>query len=359
MPKKPPARKTTNKHKRGRGVTAVPRAARLEEVARMAGVSPITVSRALRNPGIVAEETRGRIAQAVKKIGYVRNLNAGALASRKTTTIGIIVPTIMDIGFSEAIHGFYDTLGEHAYQLLLGVSDYSEEEEERLVRDFLAHRAAGLILTGVSHGPEVRRMLTGMAVPTVEFWGLTQSPIDLCVGYSNIDAAYAMTRHLVRLGYRKIAFVSPLIGAAMRDSDRTRDRRDGHRKALRDSGLGVDEGLFASGRLDFQSGAASLVELMEKRPDVEAIFFGNDVMAAGALMECQKRGWAVPKKVAIAGFGDSDLATVVQPALTTVRIPRHDMGKRAAELLLERIGGNTRVPKIVDLGFDVIQREST
>ena len=325
----------------------------------MAGVSPITVSRALRNPGIVAEETRGRISQAVKKTGYVRNLNAGALASRKTTTIGIIVPTIMDPGFAEAIQGFYDTLGAHDYQLLLGVSDYSEEEEERLVRDFLAHRAAGLILTGVSHGPEVRRMLTGMAVPTVEFWGLSQTPIDLCIGFSNADAAHAMTRHLIRLGYKKIAFVSPLIGAAMRDNDRTRDRRKGHRQALREAGLEVDEALFASGRLDFQSGAAALVELMERRPDVEAIFFGNDVLAAGALMECQKRGWAVPGKIAIAGFGDSDLATVIQPALTTVRVSRHAMGKRAAELLLERIGGNRRVPRIVDLGFDVIQREST
>lgn len=325
----------------------------------MAGVSPITVSRALRNPEIVAEETRGRIAQAVKKIGYVRNFNAGALASRKTTTIGIIVPTIMDVGFAEVIHGFYDTMGERNYQLLLGVSDYSEEDEERLVRDFLAHRAAGLILTGIAHGPEVRRMLTGMGVPTVEFWGLSQTPIDLCVGYSNTDAAYAMTRHLVRLGYKKIAFVSPLIGPLMRDNDRTRDRREGYRKALRDSGLTIDEGLFTSGRLDFQSGATALVELMGKRPDIEAIFFGNDVMAAGALMECQKRGWAVPDKVAIAGFGDSDLATVVQPALTTVRTPRHAMGKRAAELLLERIGGNTKVPKVVDMGFDVIQREST
>ena len=358
MARKASNRKPLGKRKRN-GETGAPRAARLEEVARMAGVSPITVSRALRNPDIVAEETRGRIARAVKKIGYVRNFNAGALASSKTTTIGIIVPTIMDIGFSEAISGFYDTLGEHEYQLLLGVSDYSEDEEERLVRDFLAHRAAGVILTGVSHGPEVRRLLTGMVVPTVEFWGLTQNPIDLCIGFSNFDAAYAMTRHLARLGYKKIAFVSPLIGAAMRDSDRTRDRREGHRKALRDSRLGVDKSLFASGRLDFQSGAATLVELLEKRPDIDAIFFGNDVMAAGALMECQKRGWQVPKKVAIAGFGDSDLSTIVQPALTTVRIPRHTMGKRAAELLLERIAGNAQVPKIVDLGFDVIQREST
>lgn len=358
MARKSPSRKQVRKRKRGADDGA-PRAARLEEVARMAGVSPITVSRALRNPGIVAEETRLRIAQAVKKIGYVRNLNAGALASRKTTTIGIIVPTIQDVSFAEVIHGFYDTLAEHNYQLLLGVSDYTEEDEERLVRDFLSHRTAGLILTGVSHGPEVRRMLTAMAVPTVEFWGLSQTPIDLCVGYSNFDAAYAMTRHLLRLGYKKIAFVSPLIGSAMRDNDRTRDRRMGHRKALADSGMPVDESLFATGRLDFQSGAAALVELMGKRPDIEAIFFGNDVMAAGALMECQKRGWAVPEKVAIAGFGDSELAIVVQPALTTVRTPRHAMGKRAAELLLERIGGNAQLPKVVDMGFDVIQRDST
>ena len=137
MASKPPTRKPLRKRKRG-DEAGPPRAARLEEVARMAGVSPITVSRALRNPDIVAEETRGRIAQAVKKIGYVRNFNAGALASRKTTTIGIIVPTIMDVGFAEVVHGFYDTMGEHNYQLLLGVSDYSEEVEERLVRDLRA-----------------------------------------------------------------------------------------------------------------------------------------------------------------------------------------------------------------------------
>lgn len=327
------------------------RRARIEDVAKAAGVSAITVSRALREPHRVAEETRRAVLRAVSRLGYVPDLVAGALASYRSRVIGAIVPTIAGAMFADTVQGMSDALHAEGYQLLLGAHGYDLAAELALVQAFIGRRADGLILTGVQHAPATRRILAVAAVPVVETWDIGRAPLDMTVGFSNFRAARAMAEHLVARGYRRLAFVS----GPLRAHDRSRPRRDGFRAGA--GGMPLVELHMASGS-DMRSGANAIVELMAREAKVEAAFFVNDTMAAGALMECTRRGWPMPGRVAIAGFGDFEVAAAVAPALTTVRISGYEIGRRAALMLTARLAGKEVPPATVDLGFEIVARDS-
>jgi LacI family transcriptional regulator, gluconate utilization system Gnt-I transcriptional repressor len=328
---------------------------RMDEVARVAGVSAITVSRVLNHPGKVAETTRQRVWSAIEGTGYVPNLLAGGLASSRTRTIGVIIPTIINSIFADKIQGMADRLGAENYHLLLANSGYSLEVECQLVAALLAQRASGLVITGVHHAARTRQLLKRSGTPVVETWTRSAKPIDMLVGFSNEEAAYAMVRHLARAGYRKVG----LVCAPTRDNDRALGRLKGYRRAVRDCGLVTDARLEREAAFSLHNGASALVSLVEEHPDMDAIFFANDILAAGGLFECARRGWAVPDRLGIAGFDDVDLAAQIVPALTTVRIPRYEIGARAAELILARLAGRQPTETIVDLGFEIIARQST
>lgn len=323
---------------------------RMVDVARLAGVSAMTVSRALRQPDRVSPETRRRVTRAIGRVGYVPDLVAAGLASQRTGVIAIIVPTLADSIFSDTVQGAADVLRERGYQLVVGDSGYSEAEEERLTAALLGRRPDGLILTGVDHRPRARRLLDAAAIPVVETWALTPRPLDSVVGFSNADAGYAMARHLVREGYRHIGFVG--------GSDRRAvQRRAGCAAALREAGRTlVHETARAPVRM--RRGAECLERLLRREPRLDAVFFASDILAAGALFACQRRGWKVPERIALAGVGDFDVAAEVVPPLTTVRIPRHEMGRRAASVLLDRIEGRAAPGVVVDVGFEIVPRAS-
>lgn len=323
---------------------------RIQDVAKAAGVSAITVSRALRQPERVAQPTRAAVQRAIDRLGYVPDLVAGALASRKSRVVGAIVPTIAGAMFADTVQGMSDALHGEGYELLLGAHGYDLAEEQALVQAFVGRRADGLILTGAQHAPETRRLLAAAGAPVVETWDLGRRPIDMTVGFSNFRAAKAMARHLVERGYRRIAFVS----GVLRGHDRSRPRRDGFRAGLSGGPASLLE-LQAAGA-DMRGGAAAIVELLARRPDLDAAFFVNDVMAAGALLECRRRGWAAPGRIAIAGFGDFEVAEAA--GLTTVRISGYEIGRRAALMLAARLSGQTVSPATVDLGFEIVARES-
>lgn len=327
--------------------------ARIQDVAKAAGVSAITVSRALREPERVAQRTRAAVLQAIERLGYVPDLVAGALASRKSRVVGAVVPTIAGAMFADTVQGMSDALRDEGYQLLLGAHGYDLAAEQSLVQAFLGRRADGLILTGAQHAPGTRRLLAAAAVPVVETWDLGRNPLDMTVGFSNFRAAKAMAEHLVARGYRRIAFVS----GPLRGYDRSRARRDGFRAGLARGPARFLE-LHVPGPTGMRAGAEAIAALLARDPEVDAAFFVNDVMAAGALMECQRRGWAVPQRVAIAGFGDFEVAAATSPALTTVRISGYEIGRRAALMLAARLAGRDVGPRTVDLGFEVVARES-
>ena len=336
-----------------RGARAGHAAVRIEDVARLAGVSAITISRTLNKPETVSEATRKLVWAAIEETGYIPNLLAGGLASRRTRTIGVIIPTIVNSIFADKVQGMTDVLHEAGYQLLLANSGYSPEAESALVAAFLAQRPSGLVLTGVTHSERTRRLMANSDVPIVETWAMADAPFDMLVGFSNRDASHAMTRYLAGRGHRRIAFVS----APVLNNDRAAERLRGYREALRDHGLEVDPALIREAFFTLENGARAFAELAGAG-GVDAVFFANDVLAAGGLFEAARRGIRVPDDIAIAGFDDIDLAAQVMPALTTVRIPRYEIGAEAARLLLARIAGEAEAPARVDLGYGIVVRQS-
>jgi LacI family gluconate utilization system Gnt-I transcriptional repressor len=327
----------------------------VRDVARLADVAPITVSRALSFPDSVAPATRQRIMEAVSSLGYIPNRVAGSLSSNQTRLIGAIIPTFQSSVATEFTGGMATVLRSRGYQLLLGGSNFSVEEEESLILEFLSRRADGIYLTGTTHTERASRMLRESRVPVVEIASLDGEPIDMVVGFSNVDASFAMMRHLAECGYRKVAFFS----LPTKDNERQRGRIAGYRRGVETFGLDPDPALMAEVPMDLASATRSLGELLERRPDAEALFCGGDLLAIGALFECQRRGLRVPEDFGIAGFDDIDLAGFMQPGLTTVHLPHQTLGARAAELLLDRIAGKPVAGSIVDMGFEIVVRGST
>jgi LacI family transcriptional regulator, gluconate utilization system Gnt-I transcriptional repressor len=327
---------------------------RLVDVAQAAGVSTMTVVRVLRAPSKVADATRERVERVLKRTGYTPDLTARGLASNRTGLIAAIVPLLTNSLIAEIMQGLTDVLAPHDHHLLLGASGFSAAHEEALVRAFLSRRVDGLYLTGLIHTPETVRMLKRAGIPVVEGGNLGSDPIDMVVGYSNVRAAREVTRHLIERGYDPIGY----IGAHPADNDRARDRRRGYEAALSAARLRRDASLCIETSLDIAAGAAAMAALLDRRPDVRAVFCSADAIAVGAMHECQRRGLAIPARIAIAGFDDLPIASHVSPPLTTVRIPRYEIGRCAGTLLCDRLAKRPVRRRVVDTGYALIERQS-
>lgn len=330
--------------------------ARMKEVALRAKVSAMSVSRALRSPDQVSPETLRRVQKAVREMGYVPNRLAGALkAPSRTQLAAAIVPSLQNSLFSGTIQGLTETLRKNGINLMLGDSHYSHQEEESLITAFLAHRPCGLVLHDTVHTAGAKRLLRNAGVPVIEVGNLISRPVDLVVSYSNFAAAKAMTDYLIERGYRQLAFV----GLPSADNERSRERQRGFRAALAEAKLSFDETHLIETDGSFERGAQALVRLVGMNPKVDAIFFTGGVGPVGAMMECARRGWEVPKKVAIAAFDDWAVSRLFKTPITALDIPRYQIGERAAELMLRRLDGDqSRLPPI-DVGFRIIERQST
>lgn len=328
--------------------------ARMHDVAEAAGVSLMTVSRALREPQRLSKATLARVMEAVQRLGYVPNHMASNLASSRSSVVGQIVPSINNSFYSETVDGTSEVLRAEGLALLIGNSGYSLQDEEALIGAFLAQRVCGLILHNTEHSPGALQMLQRARVPVVETGDLPEAPIDMAVSYSNFEAARAMTLHLAERGYRHIGLVSLDTSINRRAAERQR----GYLVALQSLGLHPDPLLMREVAMGLDSGAQAMVDIVTRQPEVDAIFFSGDVLAVGALFEAQRRGWAVPGRLAIAAFDDLSIMQHTVPSLTSMRLPRREIGRRSAQALLQRMRGNTE-PVRVDLGFEVSPREST
>lgn len=328
---------------------------KMSDIARHAGVSPMTVSRALRDPASVSEKMRRKVDAAVQEYSYLPNRIAGSLSSKRSNVVGLIVPSIRNSLYANMIQAISDVLRANGFHLMIADSGHRLDDEEALVSAMLAQRVCGLVLHNTRHNKRVRDLVAKTGVPVIETGNLPTQPLDMAVSYSNYEAARAMTAHLGRLGYRKIGFVT----LPLRDNDRSQARRRGYFAALKELGLPLDPSLVLEAAGGFSEGADSLVRLIQTHPGLDAGFFAGDVLAIGALFECQRRGWAVPGRVAIASFDDLDLLRHAVPAVTTLRIPRQEIGRRSAELLVNRLLGAPPEHVRIDVGFEVVQREST
>lgn len=327
-------------------------AARMREVAELAGVSRMTVSRALNEPGKVKEELRQRVLEAVRELGYVHNHLARNLSSQRSNVVGLVLPSLENSIFAQTVKGISDHFRPRGFQLMLAEAADDPEDEERVISAFLAQRVGGLILHSTRHTPATLRMLKSTGIPVVETGDLPDNPIDMVASYSNYEAAKAMTQHLVRLGYRSIAL------ASLANNPRARERQKGFADALAELGASFSSERLIEVSRGIGGGAEAVSYLAQRLPDTDALFCAGDVLAIGALLECNRRNWSVPKRLAIASFDDVEIMRYVAPAMTCLKLPRYDIGRRSAEMLTARMQGAEIAVKHLNLGFEIMQRAS-
>lgn len=337
---------------RGGGAAAAG-AVTMTTVGRMAGVSQVTVSRALSDPTKVSPETLARIREAIRATGYVPNALAGALASRKSNLIAALVPSFTNIVYSSLLHGFSEIMRENGYQIMLSETGHDPEHEQALIETHLGRRPDGVLLTGVHHAPGTRRMLIGSGVPVVEIWDLSETPIDCCIGFSHGAAGQAAAEFAVKAGYRRAATVAA--GDA-----RARRRRDSFARGFaKMTGTDLSAVDYPAGSATLAQGRAALADLIDRQGFMHGVVFcSSDQTAHGVLIEAAARGLHVPDQIAVIGFGDQDFAAHTHPALTTVRVDRAALGEAAAGALLSRFHGGAGGESVIDLGFHLIQRGS-
>jgi len=332
----------------------------MADVARHAGVSAMTVSRALKSEGAVTPETRDRILKAVQDLGYVLDLSAGALSSKKTGFVSVLIPSLNNSNFSDTVQGITEALDSEGMQVLIGTTTYSRLREEQVIETMLQRRPEGIIVTGGTHTPRARAILNQAAIPVIETWDLPAAPIDHVVGFSNAATIEDMMARLMFRGYRRIAFIEGEHG----EDTRGQDRRAGYERAV--LALGLDRSCVISvGRppVTIEQGGEALVRLVDAWPEVEAVICVSDLSAFGAIMECHRRGWDVPGRIAIAGFGDFEVARHCWPSITTVSVGSRNIGRKAGTLMLEAIRANHQgrplSPRIVNIPHTIIERDST
>jgi len=326
----------------------------VREIAKRAGVAPMTVSRVLSNPDIVSAQTREKVLKAIDQTGFVPNRIASSMRGNGRM-IGTVVPPLINSGIAEQVQGMSDECHENGYSMLLVQGEFAPEDEEHSIRTLVGWRPAGFVLQSFVQSETARMLLQNSSAPVVEISEIKgRKPIDMVVGISNFETAYAMTMHLAAKGYKRIGFVStPIHG-----NDRLQQRRIGYHAALKEIGIKEHTNMEVEMPLTAQGGADALIQLTERHKDIDVIFFSSDTLAVGAIQECHRRQWKVPERIGIAGYGDIDIAAQLYPPLTTVRVNRYEMGRRAVGVLLEKLGGNQKIPAITSLGFEIVDRES-
>lgn len=303
------------------------------DVARVAEVSPSTVSLFLRDPDAVSAARRRRIQRAIDTLRYVPNRMAGALAAASTQVVGVIVPSLVNSFFAETVSALQSALMARGYQILIGHTNYDAAREEELVRTFLSWSPSGIVLTGLAHSRGTRQMLEGSSLPVVEMWEAGPQPIDLMVGFSHGDVGRLQARHLIERGCRAIAF----LGAQMDKDARAAQRAQGYRDVLNShSGQALPEITVAEAQ-SAEAGAVAFGALLDRRPGLDGVVFSNDILALGAMMEARRRGIAVPAQMRMIGFGGLDFTSERVADLSTIVPPRREIGEHVAAMLFARI----------------------
>lgn len=326
----------------------------LGDVARRAGVSPATVSRVLNRPQTVRHDLCVNVRRAIAELGYVTHGAARALASKRSHTIGAVVPTLDNAIFATCINALQRRLDSAGYVLLLASTEYDRVAEESEVTALLERGVDGIMLIGGDHDQKVYRLLAAKRVPFVNTWVYETTSGRPCIGFDNRRAAMRMTEHLLNLGHRRFA----VIAGITQHNDRAAERVEGVRAALAARGVALSASQIVERPYALADGRHALRLLMQRPEPPSAIICGNDVLAIGALLECLAAGIAVPDEVSITGFDDLELASHLQPALTTLRVPSAAIGRYAAEYLVSRLDGET-TPDCVDLEVELILRGTT
>lgn len=328
----------------------------LNDVAALAGVSAITVSRALNTPGAVSPATLERVRSAIDRSGYVPNLVAGGLASNRSRLVAALVPTVAGPVFLETIEALTQALAEAGCQLMLGQTGYGGLHEDALLNAIIGRRPDGIVLTGLMQSPDGRRRLMASGIPVVEIWDLSPTPLDMLVGFSHDEVGAAVADYLFAQGYRQPALVTA-------NDDRALRRRAGFEKRLAELGVAAVPVCTVPAPSSLAGGRAGFAELRAGHPATDVVFCSSDVLAHGVITEAQAsgvvlRGAGASGGVAVMGFGDLPFAAFTHPPLSTVRIDGTSIGRQAARFILDRVENRDVGERVRDLGFSIIKRAS-
>lgn len=325
-------------------------------VARLAGVSPATVSRCLNHPDLVSPATRKRVDTAIRKSGYIRNRAARTIHGRRSGTIGIVVPTVDYSIFAEAVQAFNDAVSESGFTLLLASHGYDLDVEYEVIRKLLEHRVDGIALTGLDHGAESFRLIEMQNVPAVAIWNYAEDSPLSCIGADNREAGRRAAEHLLMLGHRRIGTVFPDTG----ENDRARARLAAVTDALTAAGIQTPPAWRAHSPYDASRSKQVCLDLLNRRDRPTALLCGNDIIAHGALYAAAKLGLAVPRDLSVMGIGDFRGSAEMEPGLTTIRIPARRIGRSAGRHLVAAIGRDQpRAIEHVKHDIDLIMRATT
>ena len=325
----------------------------LQDVANLAGVSTATVSRYLTNPELVRKERRARIETAISETDYIPHGAAQALASQRSRTIGAVVPTLDNAIFAKGIQAFQQHLQSAGYTLFIASSDYSLDEEYTQGETLIARGVDGMMLVGSDHDERFYERLRQKEMPYVNTWAYREGSEHPCVGFDNFDAAYRQASYLLDIGHTRFGVISGMT----RDNDRARDRLDGILRALSERGVQISDQMIYESPYDITTSRQFTKRLLSSETLPTAVVCGNDILAYGALLECQSNGFIVPTDISVVGFDDLPLSQHMRPSLTTMNVPSEEMGRKAADYLLARLNGET-VPVQVRLETNLIVRAS-
>jgi LacI family gluconate utilization system Gnt-I transcriptional repressor len=292
----------------------------------------MTVSRVLRSKGDVSENTRAKVLEAAKSLGYVPNKIAGALASQRVNLVAVIIPSLGNMVFPEVLSGISETLENTELQPVVGVTDYLPEKEEKVLYEMLSWRPSGVIIAGLEHSEASIAMLRNAGIPVVEIMDIDGEPIDACVGISHRRAGRKMAQEILKAGYKRIGF----LGTKMPLDHRARKRFEGFTECLAKGGIEIADQEFYSGGSALAKGREMTQALLERTPDLDFLYYSNDMIGAGGLLYLLEKGVKIPQEVGLAGFNGVELLQGLPTQLASMDACRREIGIKAAEIIAAR-----------------------
>lgn len=317
----------------------------LRDVSEASGVSEMTVSRVLRNKGDVSAATREKVQEAAKRLGYVPNKIAGALASQRVNLVAVVIPSLGNMVFPEVLSGISEVLEGTELQPVVGVTDYLPEKEEKVLFEMLSWRPAGVIVAGLEHSEASQAMLRQAGIPVVEIMDIDGEAIDACVGISHRRAGRKMAEEIINAGYRNIGFM----GTKMPLDHRARKRFEGFTRTLAKEGIEIQDQEFYSGGSALAKGREMTQTMLERSPNLDFLYYSNDMIGAGGMLYLLEAGISIPDEIGIAGFNGVELLDGLPRKLATMDACRREIGQKAAQLVVARHLGEKDIESVVQL----------